>query len=150
MRIAFRVELEKPLYADIEEIRKYILEAMAQYDEDAKVIHLGEPAKITKERLMGAIHYSPTTGMMTWKHAGRRMRVGEPAGSINHYGRRIVMIDNVRYWAAKLAWLYMTGEFPETVTVEEPTDEDWANYAWDRVRNADGETLRAVVESLGV
>jgi hypothetical protein len=53
MRIAFRVELEKPSYADAEEIRKYLLEAMAQYDQDAKVIHLGEPVKITQERLMG-------------------------------------------------------------------------------------------------
>jgi hypothetical protein len=42
MRIAFRVELEKPSYADAEEIRKYLLEAMAQYDQDAEVTHLGE------------------------------------------------------------------------------------------------------------
>jgi hypothetical protein len=53
MRIAFRVELEKPSYADAEEIRKYLLEALAQYDQDAKVVHLGEPAKVTQERLMG-------------------------------------------------------------------------------------------------
>src|SRR5215472_15608149 len=103
---------------------------------------------ITRERLIEWVNYDPHTGRMTRRMGSRGAgaHVGDLVGGINAYGRRVTVIDKKRYWVARLAWIYMTGEDPGVITTETATDYNWRNFQWDRLRNSDGETLKEVVE----
>jgi hypothetical protein len=41
------------------------------------------------------------------------MRPGDPAGRITQQGRRQIRIASGFYYSSRLAWLYMTGEWPK-------------------------------------
>jgi uncharacterized membrane protein YcgQ (UPF0703/DUF1980 family) len=67
---------------------------------------------ITQERLKELLHYNPDTGIFTWKVNKPRVLMGSIAGTIcNKY--LTIKIDQVRYYSHRLAWLYMTGSFPD-------------------------------------
>lgn len=71
---------------------------------------------LTAARLREVLHYDPDTGVFTWvKPTNRRIRVGAVAGCIDgKHGHRIIIgIDGDLHLAHRLAWLYMTGEWPE-------------------------------------
>ena len=69
---------------------------------------------LTQERLKEVLHYDPETGIFTWvKPSSNRLKPGDLAGSIEPDGYRKIMVDNKNYKANRLAWLYMTGVFPE-------------------------------------
>lgn len=72
---------------------------------------------LTVQRLKEVLHYDPRSGVFTWaSSAGKgqpRSRVGQPAGRLNEDGYLRVGIDGVRYLAHRLAWLYMTGAWPQ-------------------------------------
>ena len=68
-------------------------------------------ADILRERL----YYDPETGLFTWvskKSPKSRVKVGTTAGTIESYGYRIIKLYGKIYKAHRLAWLYMTGEWP--------------------------------------
>jgi hypothetical protein len=83
------------------------------------------------ERLRELLHYDPATGIFTWlARANSRVHGGDVAGSVNGRGYRQIGIDGRKYRAHRLAFLYMTGEWPveqidhiNGVTV----DNRWAN-----------------------
>lgn len=68
---------------------------------------------LTQQRLMEVLHYDPTTGEWTWaaKLSARRV-IGQIAGSISDEGYRLISVDSNPFRAHRLAWLYMTGEWP--------------------------------------
>jgi hypothetical protein len=71
-----------------------------------------ESLRITQDELKGLLHYNPDTGVFTWvKPISKRIKVGSIAGSESH-GLTIIVINKKRYRAHRLAWLYMTGEWP--------------------------------------
>jgi hypothetical protein len=64
------------------------------------------------------LHYNPETGKFTWKaRVGNKWWntkfAGEVAGSILSNGYRQITIDGNSYGAARLAWLYVHGEWPK-------------------------------------
>src|SRR5580692_7435516 len=63
------------------------------------------------DELLGVILYDPETGLFTWIKA-RRHRVGKRAGSRNHDGYRRIHVGGCQRAEHRLAWLYMTGEWP--------------------------------------
>lgn len=80
---------------------------------------------LTAAHLRSLLHYNPDSGVFTWlKRSGttRGERVfntqfaGLEAGSVcKHHGYKFIMIGGHRgrnYRAHRLAWLYMTGEWP--------------------------------------
>lgn len=76
------------------------------------------------------LDYDPATGIFTWKRTGRR--AGGPAGENNSYW--LIGIDYVRYYAHRLAWLWMTGKAPEQEV--DHRDRDALNNRWSNLREA--------------
>jgi len=73
---------------------------------------------ITAEELRKLLSYDPETGVFTWRvdrFCGRgrvRMASGDVAGATGTGGYRVITVFYNGYAAHRLAWLYMTGEWP--------------------------------------
>jgi hypothetical protein len=68
--------------------------------------------ELTVERLREVLTYSPRSGFFRWRRPGRRVRVGDVAGSVDGRGYRKITIDRQTYPAHHLAWFYTTGSWP--------------------------------------
>ncbi len=82
---------------------------------------------LSHERVKEALRYDPATGLFTWltgKTAGKRA-----GGKPDKEGYHRVFLDGKLYRAGRLAWFYMTGEWPETIDHinRRPGDDSWAN-----------------------
>src|SRR4029434_892525 len=86
---------------------------------------------LTAKRLRKVLGYAPTTGIFRWKvSAGSRALVGATAGAKNGRGYRQIRIGGRPYSASRLAWLYMTGKWPNSEISYingKPSDTRWAN-----------------------
>lgn len=70
---------------------------------------------LTQERLKQALHYDPETGEWIWlKALSYNVPAGQSAGTISVHGYRIITILGVKHRASRLAWLYMTGNWPQS------------------------------------
>lgn len=67
---------------------------------------------ITAIELRERLQYDPNTGDWIWLKTPRGGWVGRPAGSLDAKGYWIIKIDGQSYKASRLAYLYMTGEWP--------------------------------------
>lgn len=70
---------------------------------------------ISQERLRELLFYNPLSGSFTWRAKSSpfsRANLGAIAGFIN-YGYRVIKVGGKAYQAHRLAWLYMTGEWPK-------------------------------------
>lgn len=69
---------------------------------------------LTAQRLRELLIYDPRTGVFRWLvSTSNRVKVGAVAGNTdNHYGYRLIGVDGRLYRGGRLAWLYMTGEWP--------------------------------------
>jgi hypothetical protein len=63
--------------------------------------------------LREVLHYDPETGVFTYRTPRRGIRVGDMAGCVSRGYRRIRVAGHI-YQAHRLAWLYMTGDWPRT------------------------------------
>ena len=79
--------------------------------------------------LKGCLHYDPLTGVFTWKYTiNRNAKKGQIAGRKNS-GYIEISIDGVKYLAHRLAWYYMTGEWPDVIDHDNRIKDDnrWVN-----------------------
>ena len=67
---------------------------------------------LNSERLKELLKYNPETGDFTWNFTRQRSIKGSKAGHINQKGYVAIGINGKVYRAHRLAWLYMTGEWP--------------------------------------
>lgn len=107
---------------------------------------------LTANLLREILEYDPSSGIFTWKqrHAelfsdGKYSAVracsiwnaklaGKAAGCPSAYGYTVIRIQDRLYGAHRLAWLYMTGEWPEGEV--DHRDLDKSNNAWSNLRPA--------------
>ncbi len=65
------------------------------------------------ERVRDLLAYDPDSGQFTWRAARGRIPAGAIAGATQSLGYRQIMIDGRRVLAGRLAWFYMTGDWPK-------------------------------------
>lgn len=69
---------------------------------------------LTADKLRDYLNYSPETGIFTWRTTRRRhWLLGTIAGAVHSGGYIRIYIDGREYYAHRLAWLYVHGEWPK-------------------------------------
>ena len=92
---------------------------------------------ITQARLKDLLTYNSDTGDFRWnKNRSGSVRAGSKAGSLkgakHHDGYIVIKLDGVAYKAHRLAFLYMTGKFPDQCDHKNRIRDD---NRWDNLRN---------------
>lgn len=67
---------------------------------------------LTISRLKSLLEYFPDTGRFVWKVSIGNVKAGSPAGCDNGAGYVKIRIDNKKYRAHRLAWVYVYGVWP--------------------------------------
>jgi len=90
--------------------------------------------KLTATELREELHYDPDTGIFTWLKIAKGRYVGSVAGCASGDGYRRIHVGGRStgrlYYAHRLAWLYMTGEWPSHQIDHinrDPKDNRWCN-----------------------
>lgn len=87
---------------------------------------------MTQDKLKSILHYNPDTGVFTWIIDSHKAKAGDIISTVNN-GYVRPTINNKRYYAHRLAWLYMTGEFPKQI---DHIDLNKINNKWENLRLA--------------
>lgn len=90
---------------------------------------------ITQIYLQSILNYNPDTGMFTWIAKRPKVKLGAIAGGLTEQGYIKIRIDGKKYFAHRLAFLYMTGEMPEFEVDHE--DLNRSNNKWLNLRKAE-------------
>lgn len=91
---------------------------------------------LTQARLKEVLHYSPETGLMTWKSGANRKCSNQPAGTPRSDGYLSIGLDYRRYLAHRLAWLFVYGEMPDKGLYLDHIDGNKANNKISNLRLA--------------
>ena len=68
---------------------------------------------MTVERARELLDYDPLTGSLTWKVRRSKTAIaGSTAGCLTRFGYWKVVVDGRQYYAHRLAWLIVNGEWP--------------------------------------
>ena len=90
---------------------------------------------VTQDRLKFLFRYEENTGnFIRLIKTAKRSKIGEIAGTQHNKGYWIIMVDGVIYLAHRLAWLYMTGQWPDDQV--DHIDMDRKNNKWSNLREA--------------
>jgi hypothetical protein len=85
---------------------------------------------LTAERLRRLLKYDSECGIWIWLVRRPHRPVGSIAGSINKNNYRDISIDSIDYRSSRLAWLYMTGSWPDRDVDHRdtnPSNDKWSN-----------------------
>lgn len=89
--------------------------------------------------------YDPENGIFTWRIARRKCRPGDVVGTTEPRGYQVAKLDYRIYYLHRLAWLYMTGEWPEDGV--DHIDRNKSNNRWGNLRKA---TAKENAENTGL
>jgi hypothetical protein len=93
--------------------------------------------RVTLERLRGLVSYDPDTGLfkrLTKNRGPKLSSLGDIAGTKHPNGHTYVTVDGRKYSASRLAWFYITGEWPNGIV--DHRDWDTSNNRFNNLRVA--------------
>lgn len=85
--------------------------------------------QMTQKRLKEVLKYNPKTGVFKWCQSRPGCVAGQVAGTLAN-GYRQIEIDYKLFRAARLAWIYQTGGWPENLVDHKNgvrDDDRWSN-----------------------
>lgn len=85
---------------------------------------------LTADEARRLFRYDPESGKLYWKvRAARNVMAGDEAGANPNGERRMVRIRGKKYLNTRIAWLLMTGEWPELIDHinGDTRDDRWCN-----------------------
>jgi len=91
---------------------------------------------LTQELLKTILQYDPETGIFVRLASTQPYFIGKPAGCPTARGYITIQILGRRYPAHRLAWLYMTGDWPEFII--DHKNGDVADNSFTNLREANG------------
>jgi len=91
-------------------------------------------SELTQERLKELLHYDPETGVFTWLVNRGSAKAGMPTSGTNRPGYVRVRVDGELYYAHRLAFLYMTGSFPDKGLHTDHINRDRSDNRWENLR----------------
>jgi len=65
--------------------------------------------------LREVILYNSKTGLFAWKKSRRGVKIGKTLGTDNGFGYLRITVLGRSYYAHRLAWFYVNGEWPLTI-----------------------------------
>lgn len=89
--------------------------------------------ELTQFRLQQICLYDPVTGIFTWRIPRSKCSVGAVVGAPEPRGYWVAKIDYRRYYVHRLAWLYMTGHWPDNEI--DHIDQNKSNNKWENLRS---------------
>ena len=91
---------------------------------------------LTHDRLLSIIKYLPETGEMVNIVPRKNSKcVGEKLGARSGNGQIMLSVDGRAYQMHRLAWFWMTGEWPKNLI--DHKDRDPTNNKWSNLRESD-------------
>lgn len=98
-------------------------------------------------RIKELLHYDAATGVFTWRVSRGTAKAGQAAGAKRKDGYIVIRLFGTLYYAHRLAWAYMTGEWPSDLLDHksvDPSDNRWATLrAANKAQNSMNVGLRA-------
>lgn len=83
------------------------------------------------------LSYNPDTGEFTWRVVRHRRPAGIKAGCLDKAANRnVIMVDYRSHQASHLAWLWMTGKWPNKAYFIDHADNNPSNDRWSNLRLA--------------
>jgi len=75
------------------------------------------PTHITQSTLKHYLAYDHRTGIFTWRNPPKGRTTNDTPGTIMYDGTLLIRLNGRAYTGAKLAWLYVTGDYPQEPVV---------------------------------
>lgn len=85
---------------------------------------------LTAQHLREILDYDPETGNLTSRVNRGTIKIGQRLGSAHNKGYLLIGIDGKKYLSHRIAWLWMTGQWPKDSVDHmngEKTDNRWSN-----------------------
>ena len=89
---------------------------------------------LTAEVLRSLMRYEAETGRFFALHTNNQFSTDRAMGGIGNHGYRVITVKGHRYLAHRLAWLWMTGEWPANRIDHKNMDR--SDNRWENLREA--------------